>query len=222
MSLKGPRSGHSVPWISMTDLSIGLFALFVLAFLALWALKDRVTEDYTRKESEYRACVDEKRAAQEALQLYDQQLGEKLQVPIRQGLLAVSEGRIDIQAALLFPSGQWSLTTSGQKIVSTVADAFKVMVQQDTSFMLMVAGYTDDVPIKGGPFRTNWELSSARATDVVHALIANGFPADRVFAAGFGEYHPRNSNEDAGGRALNRRVEIVRVPMNRQAGWTKP
>lgn len=204
-----------VPWVAMTDLAVGLFALFVFAFIALWSLKDRVTEDFTRKEDEFQRCVNEKRRTQEALMMYNQMLGEKLKVPIQQGLLAVNDGQINIQAALLFPSAQAEITNDGTKIIQTVTEALGQMVKNDTTFMLMVAGYTDDIPINGGMYQTNWELSSARATNVVHTLIKSGFPPDRVFAAGFGEHHPRSSNDVAQGRAMNRRVEIVRVPVSK-------
>lgn len=215
MPLFSRNKKTEVPWVAMTDLAVGLFALFVFAFIALWSLKDQVTEDFTRKEDEFQKCVNEKRRTQEALMLYNQMLGEKLKVPIQQGLLAVNDGQINIQAALLFSSGQANITDDGGKIIQTVTEALGQMVKSDTSFMLMVAGYTDDVPTTHAELKTNWELSGTRATNVVHALIASGFPKDRVFAAGFGEQHPRSSNTEAEGRAMNRRVEIIRVPISK-------
>ncbi|MGZ6078405.1 MAG: OmpA/MotB family protein, partial [Myxococcaceae bacterium] len=75
-----------------------------------------------------------------------------------------------------------------------------------------VQGYTDDVPI--GPelksrFPSNWELSTARATDVVRYLASKGVDKNLMSATGFGDTHPIASNSTAEGRQKNRRIEIV-------------
>ena len=70
-------------------------------------------------------------------------------------------------------------------------------------------GYTDNVPPgKNSPFVDNWELSAARAISVLKELIADGVDPHRMFAAGYGEYHPIATNATAKGREKNRRVEI--------------
>lgn len=75
---------------------------------------------------------------------------------------------------------------------------------------IIVAGYTDDVPITSGRFRSNWDLSAARAVSVVHELVMNRqIPAERVIAAGRAETQPLAPNTSAANRALNRRVEIA-------------
>jgi len=79
---------------------------------------------------------------------------------------------------------------------------------------VIVAGYTDDVPITSSRFRSNWDLSAARAVSVVHELVLNRkIPAERVIAAGRAETQPLVPNNSAANRALNRRVEIsIREP----------
>ena len=72
-----------------------------------------------------------------------------------------------------------------------------------------VEGHTDSVPIHTARFRSNWELSTARAASVVHYLIRNGVRARRLSAAGFAAQHPAATNATATGRARNRRIEIV-------------
>ena len=77
---------------------------------------------------------------------------------------------------------------------------------------VVVEGFTDNEPI--GPalrarFPSNWELSTARATDVVRYLVSKGVPANLMSAQGFGDSRPVASNDTAAGRAKNRRVEIV-------------
>jgi chemotaxis protein MotB len=76
-----------------------------------------------------------------------------------------------------------------------------------------VAGHTDDVPVHGGVFHSNLDLSLARAARVAHELAADDTRlATRIFAAGYGAQRPVASNADADGRARNRRVEIRLVP----------
>ena len=84
--------------------------------------------------------------------------------------------------------------------------------------ILMVSGFTDDQPIRGGNrrFEDNWELSAQRALTVTRTLVEQGVPPSSVFAAAFGAGQPVASNADADGRARNRRVEMAPVP--RQAG----
>ncbi len=208
-------------WMALTDVLVGLFTLFVFAFLSLWVKKEYFQEEYvakneafTRKENEYQACLEERREAEQKLVNYQTLLDKELRGAIQQGLVAVTDGKIDIQASLLFPTAHASITPEGQKIINAVSSALATLVEADTSFMIMVAGYTDDIPISSETYRNNWELSGARATNVVEHMIAKGFPATRVFAAGFGEFHPKVPNETDSQRALNRRVEIVRVPVS--------
>ena len=75
-----------------------------------------------------------------------------------------------------------------------------------------VAGDTDNVPIHNERFASNWELSTARAVEVVRFLIAQGVRPELLSAAGYGEFDPVAPNEDAGGRAKNRRIEITLQP----------
>ena len=78
------------------------------------------------------------------------------------------------------------------------------------SFLVRVEGNTDNVPINTGEFPTNWELSTARATNVVRYLVeTDGLPASRISAAGYGQYRPRATNTTEQGRQANRRVDIV-------------
>jgi len=76
-----------------------------------------------------------------------------------------------------------------------------------------IEGHTDNVPIKHSGWKSNWELSAARAMSVLHYLInEHAMDPGRLSATGFGEFHPVESNETAEGRQKNRRVEIVILP----------
>jgi chemotaxis protein MotB len=73
-----------------------------------------------------------------------------------------------------------------------------------------IEGHTDNVPIHNSTFNSNWELSTARSTEVVRRLITQyQYAPDLLSAAGYAEYHPIASNDTAEGRALNRRVDVV-------------
>ena len=75
---------------------------------------------------------------------------------------------------------------------------------------IRVEGHTDNIPVGTALYPTNWELSSARATAVLRFLVEQaGLPAERAFAAGYGEFRPEATNGTPEGRALNRRADIV-------------
>jgi chemotaxis protein MotB len=74
--------------------------------------------------------------------------------------------------------------------------------------VLRVDGHTDRRPISTSQFPSNWELSTARAISVVKYLIDQGIPANRLVAAGFGEYQPLDARDDEIGFRRNRRIEL--------------
>lgn len=82
-----------------------------------------------------------------------------------------------------------------------------------------VEGHTDTVPIRSAEFRSNWELSTARATQVIHYLVDSaGFEPQSLTAVGYGEYQPVVANDTSEGRARNRRVDIVLLAADAAVG----
>jgi chemotaxis protein MotB len=82
-----------------------------------------------------------------------------------------------------------------------------------TPFEVRIEGHTDDVPIRTPQFPSNWELSTARAVNVLRYFIDTyRIPSDRLSAEGFGEFRPLGPNDSDGRRARNRRVEIIFLP----------
>ncbi|WP_411033430.1 peptidoglycan -binding protein [Shinella sp. BYT-45] len=120
--------------------------------------------------------------------------------------------RFVFQSEVLFPSGGSDLNTEGQAEMRKLATALLDLAREipsEINWVLRVDGHTDNVPLSGtGRYRDNWELSSARATSVVKFLIANGVPANRLVAAGFGEFQPIAEGGDDAARATNRRIEL--------------
>lgn len=106
--------------------------------------------------------------------------------------------------SLLFTSGSAALESHGQPLLTEIAGLLNV----DHVHPIEVEGNTDDVPISG-PFPSNWELSTARASTVVRFLAAKDVDPQRLSATGYADQRPIATNSTAAGRALNRRVEIV-------------
>jgi chemotaxis protein MotB len=111
---------------------------------------------------------------------------------------------------LLFDSGQATLQPAGLPLLLEIVQLLNV----DRTHPIIVEGHTDNVPISTAEFPSNWELSTARATNVVRYLIGHGISARRMGAAGYAALNPVASNATAAGRALNRRVDIVFERLN--------
>lgn len=120
--------------------------------------------------------------------------------------------RFVFQSEVLFPSGAAILNPAGSEEMKKLALALidlQMEIPDDINWVLRVDGHTDDIALSGtGQFKDNWELSSARAISVVKFLIANGVPANRLVAAGFGEFQPLEPGETPEVRAKNRRIEL--------------
>jgi len=120
--------------------------------------------------------------------------------------------RFVFQSEVLFPSGGSELNPEGQAEMAKLASALLDLAKEipaEINWVLRVDGHTDNVQLSGaGRYADNWELSSARATSVVKFLISKGVPADRLVAAGFGEYQPIAPGETPEARAQNRRIEL--------------
>ncbi|MEX3010369.1 peptidoglycan -binding protein [Hoeflea sp. TYP-13] len=120
--------------------------------------------------------------------------------------------RFVFQSEVLFSSGSADLNPEGQQEMGKLASALLELAREipsDINWVLRVDGHTDNVPLSGtGQFADNWELSSARATSVVKYLIDGGVPANRLVAAGFGEFQPIEEGNSQEARATNRRIEL--------------
>lgn len=125
--------------------------------------------------------------------------------------IRVEGDRFVFQSELLFPSGSADLDVGGQFQLVQLAESLKQLMPQipkDVNWVLRIDGHTDRVPIQSVRFPSNWELSTARATSVVKYLMQQGIPADRLAAAGFGEYAPVDAGATPEALAKNRRIEI--------------
>ena len=119
--------------------------------------------------------------------------------------------RFVFQSELFFAQGEAELGAEGKEQLRQVAEALKAIadeIPEDIDWILRVDGHTDRVPITTSEYPSNWELSTARAVSVVKFLIDQGIPADRLAAAGFGEYQPLVTGDSQDAYRRNRRIEI--------------
>ncbi len=120
--------------------------------------------------------------------------------------------RFVFQSEVLFPVGSEEINDAGRGEMLKLAQAIIELQKEipaEINWVLRVDGHTDNRPLSGaGRYRDNWELSSGRATSVVKYLIANGVPANRLVAAGFGEFQPLDPADTDEARNKNRRIEL--------------
>ena len=126
---------------------------------------------------------------------------------------------ITVVGDLLFDSGKAKIRPEAHTILDKVARVLKENVPQ---FKVGIEGHTDNQPIKHSGWKSNWELSTARALSVLHYLVnEKGISPGRLSANGYGEYTPVSLNDTKEGRQLNRRVEIVILPQLTKVKETK-
>lgn len=158
------------------------------------------------------ASLREQREAAERRLAAFRKLREKLRKLVDTGKLEVAfrNGQMVLKmpSEILFPSGRARLSKDGKAALKEVVDILLEFKER----RFMVAGHTDNVPIRTRRFRNNWDLSTTRAVQVLEFMIESGFPANKLAAAGYGEHAPVASNETEEGKKKNRRIEIILVP----------
>jgi chemotaxis protein MotB len=137
------------------------------------------------------------------------ELAQAMAAEIERGEIGVRMGREGLVVSLrevgFFDSGSAEVKLKSEPSIARIAK-----VLEGERNYVRIEGHTDNVPIHNERFASNWELSTARATEMTKLFITRyGFPPERLSAAGFGEFHPVAPNETEKGRALNRRVDIV-------------
>jgi chemotaxis protein MotB len=232
-----PPSPSKLPWVVTVVVLIGAGAFAALVYwpaakavrqgaaeLALAHAENaklvQKLEDVDKKRAaleseatELQTAVQQKEQALNELQKTQEELAEKLQSEISKGdvLIKQHEGQIvvDLVDQILFNSGEATLNDQGKAAIRKVGETFLKIPDK----VIQVGGHTDAVPIAPkliDKFPSNWELSAARATNVVRFLQDEvKVPGARLVATGFSEYKPVGSNKTPAGRRKNRRIEVV-------------
>jgi len=155
----------------------------------------------TQYESEINRLENSRRELEEKLR------GTGATVRIKNGAVAVS-----LPGSILFDSGQATLRPQSKATLKKLASILKTSAAGEP---VRIEGHTDNDPIQKqkNKYKSNWELSAARAAAVLHYMVDEcGISPTRVYVAGFGQYQPVGSNKTKDGKAKNRRVEFVIVP----------
>ena len=162
-----------------------------------------------------KARLEELRKAQEAAQkraalLKSLALKFKKMVDSGDLKIVIRDGRMTLQLRndVLFDSGKVAIKKGGKDALTEVGQILGTLTDRE----FQVAGHTDNVPISTARFPSNWELSTARAVQVVKYLVDAGVKPELLSAAGYGEFDSVASNETTEGKAKNRRIEIVLQP----------
>lgn len=172
---------------------------------ALSAAKDELSKDVAAKTGE----LAQLRGTFEKLE-------EKMKDEIAKGDISLSQDggklRVGLVDKILFNSGEASISKRGEGVLARVGAVLAAIDDKQ----IQVSGHTDKTPISerlASQFPTNWELSSARAINVVRFLAEkSAVPPERLVASGYGEHHPIATNKTPAGRARNRRIEILLTP----------
>lgn len=191
---------------------LGMVSLMVLSFSGCTVILQKGRRSDMEKISELTSKVNEldqtKRLLEDRLkqEIADKQV--KVQM-LEKGLV------ITFVSEVLFDSGKAKIKPEANASLDKVA---KILKENVPDLDIGIEGHTDNVPIKVSGWKSNWELSSARAISVLHYLIdKRGISPERVAAIGYGEYRPVTSNDTKEDRKQNRRVEIVILPRTTKA-----
>ncbi|MDD5115471.1 MAG: flagellar motor protein MotB [Candidatus Omnitrophica bacterium] len=166
-------------------------------------LKMRIAQLQDEKEKEVSGLEQAKRDLEESLKKEIGEYKAKLQMTER-GLV------ITFVSEVFFDAGKDGIKEDGKETLEKVA----VVLNRDIpDLSIAIEGHTDGDPIRHSSWKSNWELSSARALAVLHYLIdKGGVLPQRLSANGYGEFHPVAPNDTAENKQKNRRVEIVVIP----------
>ncbi|MFC1807348.1 flagellar motor protein MotB [Candidatus Omnitrophota bacterium] len=192
--------------------NIGFFSISILLLLA-FAVSGCAVGFYKGRPSDI-ATIDELKDELARLKEAKSLLESRLKKEIDSDQVTVNmEDRglvITFLAEILFDSGKDKVTSEGEGLLLKVS---RVIMDERIENYIGIEGHTDNEPIKHSGWKSNWELSTARATSVLHFLVDDGgFAPEKLSATGYGEYRPLTTNETPEGRQQNRRVEIIIKP----------
>jgi chemotaxis protein MotB len=199
------RPSHERWLISYADFITLMFTFFA----ALYALS---SVDKAKVESFSGSLKQAFKVIDEPIPLYEERTRALVQDISKniQGIEGVSVKTdprgvvVTFSDAVLFASGSAEIK---QEALGVMGKLSKIL--NETPGRIMIEGHTDNVPVSGGKYASNWELSTARAASVLHFFIENKVDPNRFSIAGYAEYRPLASNETEDGRAKNRRVELI-------------
>lgn len=214
------QTGHTrwmVPYADLLTLLLGLFLVLFTASSKPEAMKNLSLQNQsanTLKHSESQPTLLSQQSQDKAK---DSALAKQLQQQIHQGLqmkdVVIRQQErglvISLKDSILFAPGSAELSGAAKKTLDRLSGKLAIVLHGQ-SRPIRVEGHTDNTPITTSRYPSNWELSTARATNIVRYLIASHhFSPANLSAAGYGEFRPVENNSSIEGKQKNRRVDIV-------------
>lgn len=194
----GERNNLRHLWlISYSDFMTILMIFFLVMYGYTYLAKEALLRLQQQKDSTSEFS--------QSIEQMQKKLGDQMTIEKSDGQLTLKLGE-----KILFPSGSAVLTQVAADTLDDLANSIKLV-----DGAVVVAGHTDNVPVRKGRFKSNWELSAARSFAVIESLTQRGVPAERLSAWGFGENRPVASNLTEKTRAENRRIEVTILKVNK-------
>lgn len=192
----------------MTILMIFFLVLYAFSFVVSEVRFERIVQSLQKDvggevNKEYMERVIRKVREREVVEKMDGLIDEKRLKKFANVKIDKEGIKIIFRSPVIFDLGKAKLKPEIISVLNAVTRVIKDMPNE-----IMVEGHTDDKPIVSGEFRSNWELSAARAFSVVRYFIEQGIDSKRLSAIGYGEYRPLYPNDTEEHRAYNRRIEI--------------
>ena len=167
--------------------------------------RDDLDSRYNLSEQEKAELIEERDRLENARRSMEERLqGSGASVRIKEGKISVM-----LPSSILFNSGQTKLKKEAKNSLTKVCNVLKKDFPNAT---IRIEGHTDSDPLKRtkNVYKSNWELSALRASNVLHYLVDScRLDPKKLYIAGFGKHQPVASNKSKGGKKKNRRVEIV-------------
>ncbi len=192
----------------MTILMIFFLVLYAFSFVVSGVRFEKIVQSLQKDvggevNKEYMERVVKKAREREAVREMGGLIDEKRLKKFANVKIDKEGIKVIFRSPVIFDLGKDELKPEIISVLSAVAKVIKDMPNE-----VVVEGHTDDRPIISGEFRSNWELSTARAFSVVRYFIEHGIDPKRLSAIGYGEYRPLYPNDTDEHRAFNRRIEI--------------
>lgn len=190
----------------------------MLFFLMLFAMTRMSNVDKEKVASGIQSTVVSKSVREEAgkdrlqKKKREEEAVRGIQRAISEGTLAGSAHvtvdektiKITLNPTAFFAIGSATISKSTEYALDDIMEPIRAFPND-----IIIEGHTDNVPVRGGAFRSNWELSVARAVSVINFFTSRGLYSRQMIAGGYGEYHPAYPNDSEENRAKNRRIEIT-------------
>jgi chemotaxis protein MotB len=210
------RLSKATSWaVPYTDFMSNMMVLFLMLFAFMLESaqggKQTVAESLDKLQEQFGGSISKERLDRLVRQKEEHDIAKDLQKDMKdKGLEDAAEVKVDakyvkliLKAPVLFDSGKADLKPEAAGLLKGVSQSL-----QKSSSEIIVAGHTDNIPIKSGKYGSNWELSMGRAYSVVQYFQEQGIPPKRLTCTGYGEFKPAGDNATSEGRAANRRIEI--------------